>query len=502
MRCCILTGFDLPMAELRRSPVALRAPGHPEHGLTPGVETTTGPLGQGFANAVGMAMAERVLAADFNRPGFDIVDHHTYVFMGDGCMMEGVSHEAAALAGTLGLGKLIAIYDDNGISIDSEKSTIEHWFTDDTPKRFEAYHWNVIRGVDGHNFEAIDAAVRAAKAVTDRPSLICCKTVIGKGAPNKANTGRRIGSALGEKEVAATRATSAGNTRPSRSPGRVCRLGCEGARQEDGSEWELTSQPLRAAVSGTGPGVPAAHGWRVAGRLARARRCFLAGVTGKAETIASRKASQNAIEGLARAAGAHRRLGRLGSLQSTLWSGAKPMTRGGAGNYVFYGVREFGMSAIMNGLTLHGGVIAFGGTFLTFSDYARNALRIAALAKTGSIFVYTHDSIGLGEDGPTHQPTRARGNPALYSGDGSMASLDTDRNHSRLDRRHRTPGRTHIAPPVAPEPAVPATQCRARDDSAWRLRVVRGGGRVAQGDSDCHRFGGGTRRRCAKETAV
>jgi transketolase len=403
-----LTGFDLPMGEIERfRQLHSKTPGHPERGLTPGVETTTGPLGQGFANAVGFALAERSLAAEFNRPGIEVVDHRTYVFMGDGCMMEGISHEAASLAGTLGLSKLIAIYDDNGISIDSEKSTMEHWFTDDTPKRFEAYGWNVIRAVDGHDFEAIDRAVNAAQAITDRPSLLCCKTIIGKGAPNKANTGAAHGAALGEKEVAATRERLGWKYPPFEIPADVY-AGWD-ARSR-GEQLESAWQAKFGRYTQQYPELAAEFRRRMGGELPTGWRAhcnaFLAAVNGKGESIATRKASQNAIEGLATIL--PELIGGSADLAAsnlTLWSGAKPMTRGGGGgNYVFYGVREFGMSAALNGLTLHGGVIPFGGTFLTFSDYARNALRIAALEHAGSIFVYTHDSIGLGEDGPTHQP--------------------------------------------------------------------------------------------------
>jgi transketolase len=402
-----LTGFDLSMQEIERfRQLHSKTPGHPERGLTPGVETTTGPLGQGFANAVGFAIAERALAAEFNRPGVEIVDHRTYVFMGDGCMMEGISHETASLAGTLGLGKLIAVYDDNRISIDSEKSTIEHWFTDDTPKRFEAYGWNVIRAVDGHDFDAVDRAVRAAKAVTDRPSLICCKTIIGKGAPNKANTGAAHGAALGEKEVAAARERLGWKYPPFEIPADVYAGWDAKARgQQLESDWQAKFERYAQQY----PELAAEFRRRMAGELPGAWRAhcnaLLAAVNGKGESIATRKASQNAIEGLAPVL--PELIGGSADLAAsnlTLWSNAKPMTRSGGGNYVFYGVREFGMSAILNGLALHGGIIAFGGTFLTFSDYARNALRMAALQHAGSIFVYTHDSIGLGEDGPTHQP--------------------------------------------------------------------------------------------------
>jgi transketolase len=401
-----LTGYDLPMEEIKRfRQLHSKTPGHPEYGLTPGVETTTGPLGQGLANAVGMALAEKLLAAAFNRPGFDIVDHHSYVFLGDGCLMEGISHEACSLAGTLGLGKLIALYDDNGISIDSEKGRIDHWFSDDTPKRFEAYGWHVVAGVDGHDSDAVDLALRAAREVTDRPSLICCKTVIGMGSPNKANTGAVHGAALGEAEVAATRKNIGWKYPPFEIPQAIYQAWDarpQGARLQ--GEWnqlfakyskqhpELAAEFLRR-LGGT---LPAGFHERVEALAATTKK--------KAENIASRKASQNAIEGLAPVL--PELIGGSADLAGsnlTLWSGSKAVTRTEAGNYVFYGVREFGMSAIMNGLALHGGFIPYGGTFLTFSDYSRNALRMAALMKIRTIFVFTHESIGLGEDGPTHQ---------------------------------------------------------------------------------------------------
>src|SRR5512145_1228906 len=399
-----LTGFDLPMDELRRfRQLHSKTPGHPEYGLAPGVETTTGPLGQGLANAVGMALAERVLAAEFNRPGFEIVNHHTYVFVGDGCLMEGISHEACSLAGTLGLGKLIALYDDNGISIDGH---VQGWFTDDTPKRFQAYGWHVIPEIDGHSFAAVQDALVAAKAVSDRPSLICCKTVIGKGAPNKADSHDAHGSPLGEKEVAATRENIGWRHPPFEIPAdvyegwdaRVKGAGLEKLWRNRFAEYQRAHPALAAQFERRMAGeLPA--GWR------EQAAAYLARTAQKAENIATRKASQNAIEALAPTL--PELIGGSADLASsnlTLWSGSRPLRRGDAGNYVFYGVREFGMTAIMNGLALHGGLIPYGGTFLTFSDYARNAPRMAALMKVGSIFVYTHDSIGLGEDGPTHQP--------------------------------------------------------------------------------------------------
>ena len=402
-----LTGYDLPMAELERfRQLHSKTPGHPEYGCAPGVETTTGPLGQGMANAVGMAIAEKVLAAEFNRPGLDIVDHHTYVFMGDGCMMEGVSHEACALAGTLKLGKLIALYDDNSISIDSEKSNIRNWYTDDVPKRFEAYGWQVIKAVDGHDVDAVDAAIRKAKREKSRPTLICCKTVIGKGAPTKANTGAAHGSPLGDKEIEATRAAIGWPHPPFVIPDEV-RAGWDAREAGTASEKKWTkvfrryereyATEAREFLRRTAGDLPS--NWQ--------SHCdtVLAQTVAKAETIATRKASQNTIEMLAPAL--PEMLGGSADLASsnlTLWSGSKPVGADNGGNYLYYGVREFGMCAVMNGLALHRGVSPFGGTFLVFSDYARNALRMAALMQIGVIYVFTHDSIGLGEDGPTHQP--------------------------------------------------------------------------------------------------
>jgi transketolase len=398
-----LAGYDLPLDELKRfRQLHSKTPGHPENGLTPGVETTTGPLGQGVSNAVGMAIAERLLAAEFNRPGHEIVDHHTYVFLGDGCLMEGISHESCSLAGTLGLGRLIAFYDDNGISIDGH---VEGWFSDDTPKRFEAYGWHVVRGVDGHDTQAVDAAIRQAKGVADKPTLICCKTVIGKGSPNKAGSHESHGAALGDKEVAATRENLAWKHGPFEIPSDVYE-GWDGRPR--GAKLEADWNAKFAAYAKAFPGEAAEFTRRMKGDLPANWRTsadgFVAKVNEKAETIASRKASQNAIEGLApllpELVGGS---ADLAGSNLTLWSGSKGVARDRGGNYVYYGVREFGMSAIMNGMTLHGGVIPYGGTFLTFSDYSRNALRMAALMKIRSLFVFTHDSIGLGEDGPTHQ---------------------------------------------------------------------------------------------------
>ena len=402
-----LTGYDLSIDDLKQfRQLHSRTPGHPEYGCAPGVETTTGPLGQGLANAVGMAIAERALAAEFNRDGFDVIDHHTYVFAGDGCLMEGISHEACALAGTLGLSKLIAIYDDNGISIDSEKGQIKQWYTDDVRRRFEAYGWQVIPNVDGHDPEAVDKAIRKAKREKTRPTLICAKTTIGKGAPNKANTGAAHGAALGEKEVAATREALGWRYAPFEIPQEVYD-GWDARKR--GAAAERRWKRLMAEYEKQYPAEAAELKRRMARELPDHWKAHcdtvLAQVNQKAETIATRKASQNAIEALAPAL--PELIGGSADLASsnlTLWSGSKPIGREGGGNYIFFGVREFGMAAIVNGLSLHGGLVPYGATFLVFSDYARNALRMAALMKIRAIYVFTHDSIGLGEDGPTHQP--------------------------------------------------------------------------------------------------
>ena len=399
-----LTGYALPLDEIRRfRQLHSMTPGHPEVGVTPGVETTTGPLGQGLANAVGMALAERLLAAEFNRPGHAIVDHHTYVFAGDGCLMEGISHEACSLAGTLGLAKLVCFYDDNGISIDGE---VKGWFTDDTPRRFEAYGWQVIPGVDGHDVDAVDAAIRRAHASTERPTLICCKTIIGKGSPHRAGTDLAHGQALGEKEVALTREALGWTFPPFVIPPvdiRRMERACPrcGARARMG-------RPL-CRVQGGAPGarrrIRAAHGRRTANRLRRtrcARSCSSRtrkprrSPRGKPRSRRSRRLAPVLPELIGGSAD-------LTGSVFTNWSGSKAVVAREAGNYINFGVREFAMSAIANGLALHGGFIPYVGTFLTFSDYARNALRMAALMKLRSISVYTHDSIGLGEDGPTHQ---------------------------------------------------------------------------------------------------
>jgi len=399
-----LTGYDLPMDELKRfRQMHSKTPGHPEFGYTVGVETTTGPLGQGITNAVGFAMAEKLLAAEFNKPGHEIVNHHTYVFMGDGCMMEGISHEACALAGTWGLGKLIAFWDDNQISIDGHTPG---WFTDDTAKRFEAYGWHVIANVQGHDQTAIEAAVQAAKAVTDKPSLICCKTIIGAGSPNKQDSHDVHGAALGDAEVAATRAHIGWNYPPFEIPKHVYEAWdakAKGAALE--GEWNKKFAAYRAAF----PKEAAEFERRMKGDLpanwADHAAKAIADINTKAETIATRKASQNAINALQPALPEF--LGGSADLTGsnlTNWVGAKHVSGKSTGNYISYGVREFGMSHIMNGMALHGGLLPFGGTFLMFSEYARNALRMSALMKQRVIYVFTHDSIGLGEDGPTHQP--------------------------------------------------------------------------------------------------
>ncbi|MDP2197638.1 MAG: transketolase [Sulfurimicrobium sp.] len=399
-----LTGYDLPIDEIKKfRKMHSKTPGHPEYGYTPGVETTTGPLGQGITNAVGMALAEKLLAAEFNKPGHEIVNHNTYVFLGDGCMMEGISHEACALAGTWGLGKLTAFWDDNGISIDGH---IEGWYTDDTAKRFEAYGWHVVSGVDGHDPAAIDAAVQEAKKVTDKPSLICCKTVIGKGSPNKEGTHDVHGAALGDAEIAATRANLGWTHGPFEIPKDVyegwdCRT--KGAGLE--ALWNNKFAEYAAAF----PKEAAEFKRRMAGDLSaewkKHAADFIKATNEKAETIATRKASQNCINGLVPALPEF--VGGSADLTGsnlTNWTGAQHVHGKKPGNYISYGVREFGMSHIMNGMALHGGILPFGGTFLMFSEYARNALRMSALMKQRVIYVFTHDSIGLGEDGPTHQP--------------------------------------------------------------------------------------------------
>ena len=401
-----LSGYDVSVEDLKQfRQLHSKCPGHPERGYTPGVETTTGPLGQGIANGVGMALAERILAAQFNREGHTIVDHHTYVFLGDGCMMEGVSHEACSLAGTLGLGKLIAFYDDNGISIDGH---VEGWFTDNTPMRFESYGWQVIPAVDGHNSSAIKAAIEAARAETGKPTLICCKTTIGFGSPNKQGSHDCHGSPLGAEEVALVRKTLDWEYPPFEVPADVyAGWNAKGKGGEAEQSWankcaaykaaypELAAEFTRRVINGDLPDDFSAKA-----------KAFIDASQSKGENIASRKASQNSIGAFG--AILPELLGGSADLAGsnlTLWKGSKGVTAEDAsGNYVYYGVREFGMSAIMNGISAHGGFIAYGATFLMFQQYAANAVRMSALMKLQNIFVYTHDSIGQGEDGPTHQP--------------------------------------------------------------------------------------------------
>ncbi|WP_018863632.1 transketolase [Thioalkalivibrio sp. ARh3] len=400
-----LTGYDLPMDELKQfRQLHSQTPGHPEYGYTAGVETTTGPLGQGISNAVGMALAEKMMAAHFNQPGHDIVDHHTYAFLGDGCMMEGISHETCALAGTLGLGKLVAFWDDNGISIDGE---VEGWFTDDTPSRFEAYGWHVVRGVDGHDADAVKAAIEEARKETGKPSLICCRTVIGFGSPNKCGKEECHGAALGEDEVALTRKELGWNHAPFEIPDDIY---AGWSAKDKGAQAEAEWKERFAAYKQAHPELAAEFERRMAGDLpsdwSEKANAHIKETVEKAEKVASRKASQNAIAGMAPAV--PELLGGSADLAGsnlTMYSGSKGVSKDdAAGNYVYYGVREFGMAAIMNGIALHGGFIPYGGTFLIFSDYARNGIRMSALMKQRVMYVLTHDSIGLGEDGPTHQP--------------------------------------------------------------------------------------------------
>ena len=399
-----LTGYDVTIDDLKSfRQLHSRTPGHPEYGYTAGVETTTGPLGQGITNAVGFALAEKLMAHEFNKPGLDIVNHHTYVFMGDGCMMEGISHEACALAGTWKLNKLVAFWDDNGISIDGHT---DGWFTDDTPKRFEAYGWNVVAGVDGHDPVALEAAIQKAKQSSDKPTLICCKTIIGKGSPNKEGTHDVHGAALGQAEIDATRKNLGWNHEPFVIPQDVYD-GWDAKTKGEGLEklWnnkfaEYAAQFPELAAEFTrrmNGALPADWNSRVQAALATTLE--------KAETVATRKASQLAIERLVSTL--PERVGGSADLTGsnlTNWPGCHPLHRNPGGNYISYGVREFGMSHIMNGMALHGGLFPFGGTFLMFSEYARNALRMSALMKQRVVYVFTHDSIGLGEDGPTHQP--------------------------------------------------------------------------------------------------
>ena len=400
-----LTGYDLPMEELRNfRQLHSSTPGHPEYGYTPGVETTTGPLGQGLSNAVGMALAEKVLAAHFNREGHKVVDHHTYAFVGDGCLMEGISHEVCSLAGTLGLGKLVVFYDDNGISIDGE---VEGWFTDDTPARFKAYGWQVINDVNGHSPSEVKAAIEAARHETVRPTLICCKTVIGRGAPNKQGSESCHGAPLGAEEVAATRVALGWEYEPFHIPEHIyARWNARDRGAELERDWEQAMQ----AYAEDHPQLARELRRRLAGELPEdfsdRAQAYVHQCQQEGASIASRKASQNCLNAygplLPELLGGS---ADLAGSNLTLWSGSRPVGRDAAdGNYIYYGVREFGMAAMMNGIALHGGFINYGATFLIFMEYARNAVRMAALMRQQSIFVWTHDSIGLGEDGPTHQP--------------------------------------------------------------------------------------------------
>ena len=400
-----LTGYDLSIEDLKNfRQLHSKTAGHPEYGYAPGIETTTGPLGQGIANAVGMAAAEKALAAQFNKPGHDIVDHYTYAFMGDGCMMEGISHEVCSLAGTLGLGKLIAFYDDNGISIDGE---VEGWFTDDTVKRFEAYNWHVIPAVDGHDAEAIKAAIESARAEKDKPTLICCKTIIGFGSPNKEGKEDCHGAPLGDEEIKLTRERLGWNYDSFEVPSDIY---SQWNAKEAGAAKETSWNEKFSAYQAEYPELAAEFTRRQKGELpadfAEKSSAYIKSCQQEGEKVASRKASQNTLNAygpmLPELLGGS---ADLAGSNLTLWSGSKGIKREDAdGNYLFYGVREFGMTAMMNGIALHGGFIPYGATFLVFMEYACNAVRMAALMKQRSILVYTHDSIGLGEDGPTHQP--------------------------------------------------------------------------------------------------
>ena len=413
-----LSGYDVSIDDLKNfRQLHSKTPGHPEYGYTPGIETTTGPLGQGIANAVGFALAEKALAAQFNRPGHDIVDHYTYAFLGDGCLMEGISHEVASLAGTLGLGKLVFFYDDNGISIDGE---VEGWFTDDTPKRFESYGWQVIPNVDGHDSDAIRAAIEAARANTAQPTIICCKTIIGFGSPNKQGKEECHGAPLGDDEITLTREALGWQHGPFEVPSEIY---AAWDAKEKGQAAQSAWEEKFAAYEKAEPELAAEFKRRMAGDLpadfAEKAQAYIQECQDKGETVASRKASQNSLNAygplLPELMGGS---ADLAGSNLTIWSGCKGVTKEDAsGNYIYYGVREFGMAAIMNGIALHGGFVPYGATFLIFMEYARNAVRMSALMKQRVIHVYTHDSIGLGEDGPTHQPIEQlaslRGTPNL-----------------------------------------------------------------------------------------
>ncbi|NNF67604.1 MAG: transketolase, partial [Gammaproteobacteria bacterium] len=400
-----LSGYDLSIDDLKNfRQLGSKTPGHPEYGLTPGVETTTGPLGQGLANAVGLAIAEKNLAARYNKPGFKLVDHQTYAFAGDGCLMEGISHEACSLAGTLGLGKLTVVYDDNGISIDGE---VDGWFTDDTVQRFQAYGWHVIKDIDGHDADAVQRAIEVAQSVKDKPTLICCRTVIGWGSPNKQGTADTHGAPLGDEEITAVREAIGWQHAPFDIPPEI--MTAWDAR-ERGARHEADWNELKSEYSKKYPQLADEYSRRMAGELPdnwqSHAQDFIGQVNNDAEKKATRKSSQAALNGLAPVLpGLIGGSADLTGSNGTWWSGSSVLdVKHPDGNYIYYGVREFGMSAILNGLALHGGFMPYGATFLVFSDYARNALRLAALMGIPSIFVYTHDSIGLGEDGPTHQP--------------------------------------------------------------------------------------------------
>ncbi|ALQ55602.1 MAG: transketolase [Pseudoalteromonas tetraodonis] len=415
-----LSGYDLPLDEIKNfRQMHSKTPGHPEYGYAPGIETTTGPLGQGITNAVGMAIAEKALAAQFNREGHDIVDHHTYAFMGDGCLMEGISHEACSLAGTLGLGKLVAFWDDNGISIDGE---VEGWFSDDTPARFKAYGWHVISDVDGHDSDAVSAAIAEAKSVTDKPTLICCKTIIGYGSPNKSGSHDCHGAPLGDDEIKASREFLGWTGDAFEIPEDIY---AQWDNKEKGQQLEASWDEKFAAYEKAYPELAAEYKRRTHSELpadwAEKSQAYIEELQANPANPASRKASQNALNAfgplLPEFMGGS---ADLAGSNLTIWDGSKGLTADDAsGNYIYYGVREFGMSAIMNGIALHKGFIPYGATFLMFMEYARNAVRMAALMKQPSIFVYTHDSIGLGEDGPTHQPVEQiasmRLTPNLYN---------------------------------------------------------------------------------------
>lgn len=420
-----LSGYDLPIDELKSfRQLHSKTPGHPEYGYAPGVETTTGPLGQGLANAVGMAIAERTLAAQFNRDDLNIVDHFTYVFLGDGCLMEGISHEACSLAGTLGLGKLIAVYDDNGISIDGE---VEGWFTDDTVKRFESYGWDVIQAVDGHDADALVAAFTSAKQQSDKPTLICCRTTIGMGSPNKGGKESSHGAPLGDDEIALVRKELGWEHPPFVIPNAVYEEwnACDKGQASEAA-WNKTMASYREKY----PELAAEFDRRMAGQLpadfASGAAKFIADTDASAEKVATRKASQNTLNGfgplLPELIGGS---ADLAGSNLTIWSGSQGIQENAAGNYIYYGVREFGMSAIQNGICLHGGFKSYAATFLMFSEYARNALRMCALMKLPGIFVFTHDSIGLGEDGPTHQPVEQTATLRMMPGMSVWRPCDT-----------------------------------------------------------------------------